>query len=266
MGIRFSRLKAGGMTLAPTGWGSIEMRSPSMSTCAPSASSIDAVMSTSPMRGARSMTLGLSARRAATICLVTAFFEPLMTTSPRNGPLGSTTQVGGAAIAVTVEVAAPVDLASRQDIARWVAKSPAVKGAARGDGAMGNARRAAPFVIVVMTVALAMALAVSAYAAVGQARTHTAFYDRNASVVQDGAVTYLFFARSQQPCDRLAGCNPDQQTYDLWYKASTNGGKDFGPDTLAAKNPGILFGRTIAAAPRNGDGNLYVFWASGGSQ
>ena len=52
-----------------------------------------AVMSTSPSRGALATTLGVSASRAATISLVTAFFDPQMRTSPRSGPAGSIPQV-----------------------------------------------------------------------------------------------------------------------------------------------------------------------------
>ena len=51
-------------------------------------------------------------------------------------------------------------------------------------------------------------------AVVGQPRTAGPKYDRNASVVQDGSLTYLFFARSEVPCNRLAGCNPDNRSPD----------------------------------------------------
>ena len=66
---------------------------PSMSTPAPSERSMPAVMSTSPSRGALVTMLGVLASRAATISLVTAFFDPVMRTSPRRGPIGSIRQV-----------------------------------------------------------------------------------------------------------------------------------------------------------------------------
>lgn len=107
----------------------------------------------------------------------------------------------------------------------------------------------------------------SANAAVGQARTTGPHYDRNPSVLQDGSNTYLFFARSQRPCNRLQGCNPDSEQYDMYYKASSDGGKTFSPATLLALNPdgsGPFYGRTIAAV-RADNGTVYVFWASGGN-
>ena len=110
----------------------------------------------------------------------------------------------------------------------------------------------------------------SALAAVGQPRTEGPNYDRNPTVVQDGALTYMFFARSQAPCDRLAtplACNPDNQQYDMYVKVSTNGGKDYGPPELVAVNPdgpGDFYGRTLAATVLD-DGTTYVFWASGGN-
>jgi hypothetical protein len=108
-------------------------------------------------------------------------------------------------------------------------------------------------------------------AVVGQPRTAGPNYDRNASVVEDGGLTYLFFARSELPCNRLAGCNPDNQQYDLWYEVSPDGGKTYGPAMLLAVNPdglGPFYGRTIAAVRTvddTGAGTLYVFWASGGN-
>ena len=114
----------------------------------------------------------------------------------------------------------------------------------------------------------ALLAAPSAQATVGQARTAGTNYDRNPSVVQDGSLTYLFFARSQNPCNRLAGCNADQEQYDLYVKVSPDGGKNYGPPQLVAANPdgpGTHRGRTIAAT-RAADGTVYVFWADGGSQ
>jgi len=98
-----------------------------------------------------------------------------------------------------------------------------------------------------------------------QPRSTGTTYDRNPSVVQDGSRTYLFFARTKTPCDRLAGCDADNSDYDLYMKVSTNGGRTYGPDTLVALNPGpaaIFRGRTIAAT-RRADGKMIVFWASG---
>ena len=111
-------------------------------------------------------------------------------------------------------------------------------------------------------------MAGSAAAVVGQPRTAGPRYDRNATVVRDGALTYMFFARSQVACNRLAGCNADVIDYDLYYKVSPDGGKTFGPPQLAATNPdgpGPFYGRTSAATVTD-DGTLYVFWASGGNQ
>lgn len=90
-------------------------------------------------------------------------------------------------------------------------------------------------------------------------------YDRNPSVVEDGSRTYLFFARSQVPCNRLAGCDADNTDYDLYVKVSLNGGRTYGPDQLVAPNPGpsgLFRGRTIAATRRS-NGQMVVFWASG---
>src|SRR5829696_3346500 len=116
--------------------------------------------------------------------------------------------------------------------------------------------------------ALPLTAAGGAHAAVGAERTDGPNYDRTPSVVQDGALTDLFFVRSQQPCDRLAGCDADSFTeYDLFLKQSANGGKDYGPAQPIAPNPdagGFHRGRTIAATPKPG-GGVYVFWASGAS-
>jgi hypothetical protein len=114
-----------------------------------------------------------------------------------------------------------------------------------------------------------------AAADVGQARTSGngpgQKYDRNSSVVTDGAATYLFFARSELQCNRLGtpvtpGC-PDNIGYDLYYKKSLDGGKDYGPAVLVATNPtgpgGPFYGRTISATA-TADG-VHIFWANGGS-
>ena len=73
--------------------GSMVMRSPSTSTSAPRLVRILRVMPTSPMSGALMMVLGPLPSRVATMCLVTAFFEPRTRTEPDSGPAGSTTQV-----------------------------------------------------------------------------------------------------------------------------------------------------------------------------
>jgi hypothetical protein len=92
-------------------------------------------------------------------------------------------------------------------------------------------------------------------------------YDRNPSVIQHANETWLFFARSEAPCDRLSvpGCNPDNSTYDLYYLRSSNNGKTWGPPVLVADNPheNSFYGRTVAAT-RAADGSIYLFWASGG--
>ncbi|MEA2423105.1 MAG: hypothetical protein QOF55_2204 [Thermoleophilaceae bacterium] len=117
-------------------------------------------------------------------------------------------------------------------------------------------------------------MASSASADVGQARTgNPTQYDRNASVVTDAAgTTYLYFARSELACNRLAtpvpnpAC-PDQLGYDMYVKKSLDGGQDFGPAVRVAQNPfgaGPAFrGRTIAATVTP-DG-VHVFWADGGN-
>jgi hypothetical protein len=130
-----------------------------------------------------------------------------------------------------------------------------------------------------ISIALALACAVvlatagSAAADVGQARTgNPQQYDRNASVVRDTTgTTYLYFARSELPCNRLAAMPnpacPDQIGYDIYVKRSNDGGQDFGPAIRVAQNPfgpGPAFrGRTIAATATP-DG-VQVFWADGGS-
>jgi hypothetical protein len=122
-----------------------------------------------------------------------------------------------------------------------------------------------------LAVAALATLPCSVEAAVGQPRTTGDRYDRNPTVVQDGGVTYLFFAGSQNPCNRFAGCNPDTEQYDLYYKVSLDGGKTYAPPVLLATNPdgpGPFFGRTVAAVRSvegPSAGSLYVFWASGGN-
>lgn len=129
--------------------------------------------------------------------------------------------------------------------------------------------------VVLAALVASMTLATSASAVAGQARTSGAGpggkYDRNPSVVQDGATTYLFFARSEMDCTRLPmptgpSC-PDNIGYDLYYKASSDGGRTFGPATLVDTNPtgpvGPFYGRTISAVAT--PGGVHVFWTNGGS-
>src|SRR4051794_17108886 len=126
----------------------------------------------------------------------------------------------------------------------------------------------------VLAILVAVLVAPAAASAdIGQARTgNPDHYDRNASVVTDSTgVTYLYFARSVLPCNRLSvpadPLCPDQIGYDLYVKRSTDGGQDFGPATRVAQNPfggspGFR-GRTIAATATP-DG-VHVFWSDGGS-
>lgn len=117
----------------------------------------------------------------------------------------------------------------------------------------------------------------SSFGVTGKPLTTGPNYDRNASVVQDGKATYVFFARSRiAPCNRLASCDPDQRKYDLFYKKSLDGGRSFGSAQQAAANPdptpdvnpsvpyGAFRGRTIAAT-KNGN-KVTIFWADGGNQ
>ena len=68
------------------------MADPSMTTSRPIERRMSAVMPTSPTAGALVIVDGESPMRAATMCLVTAFFDPATRTSPRSGPLGSMCQ------------------------------------------------------------------------------------------------------------------------------------------------------------------------------
>jgi hypothetical protein len=128
---------------------------------------------------------------------------------------------------------------------------------------MGRRHRIA---LVATVTAVLIGLGGAALAAVGQSRTEGTKYDRGETLVQEGPTTYMFFARSQADCNRLAGCNPDNQHYDMYVKTSPDGGKTFGPATLVATNPGDsgFFGRTLAATLTST--GINVFWASGGSQ
>jgi len=74
-------------------FGATVTSAPDWLTWYPMASSIAAVMSTSPTSGAFLIVLGPSPSIAATMCLVTAFFDPRTAMSPRSGPDGSTCHV-----------------------------------------------------------------------------------------------------------------------------------------------------------------------------
>jgi hypothetical protein len=100
-------------------------------------------------------------------------------------------------------------------------------------------------------------------------------YDRNPSVVQDGALTRMFFARTEvSPCDRLPepNCPADNTTYDLYEMDSTDGGATWGTPFQIADNSQFpnspwnnpSYGRTVAAT-RTPAGDVHVFWSSGGN-
>src|SRR3954452_3173672 len=109
------------------------------------------------------------------------------------------------------------------------------------------------------TAALAVTMLVAAVAAMPAAAKVTGpdplttgpNYDRNAVVVEDGKDTLVFFARSQGPCNRALGCNPDNgldAKYDLYMLRVTK--KGAGTPQLVAHNPENTTdwrGRTIAA-------------------
>jgi len=94
IGIRLSPENDWGTEGSCTGPGATVTAPSSVRTSAPSERRMSAVMATSPTSGALSIVLGPAAMNAATMCLVTAFFEPRTRTSPRSGPTGSTCQAG----------------------------------------------------------------------------------------------------------------------------------------------------------------------------
>lgn len=126
--------------------------------------------------------------------------------------------------------------------------------------------------IAALTVCVALAGGVGAAGASGTGSAPGAVqitsgdhYDRNATVVQDGKTTWMFFARSQDTCNRLDGCDVDNSNYDLWAQTSTNKGKTWSEPAMIAANPGNEFrGRTIAAT-RTDDKKIWLFWTSGGN-
>ncbi|MGH2754698.1 MAG: sialidase family protein [Actinomycetota bacterium] len=100
------------------------------------------------------------------------------------------------------------------------------------------------------------------------ALTSGAKYDRNPVILEDGTTTDQFFARSQDDCDRIAGCSADNSNYDLYYMTSADRGRTWSEPVLMAVNPGpgssAFRGRTISAT-RTDDGTVWVFWTSGGN-
>ena len=81
-----------------SGVGATVIVGPSITTSSPIERRMSAVMPTSPTAGALVMVDGESPIRAATMCLVTAFFDPATWTSPRSGPLGSMCQTARVSI------------------------------------------------------------------------------------------------------------------------------------------------------------------------
>ena len=71
-------------------------------------------MSTSPTSGAFLIVLGPSPSIAATMCLVTAFFDPRTWISPRSGPDGSTCHVSVTLTTVGAPPARPAQFTSRR--------------------------------------------------------------------------------------------------------------------------------------------------------
>ena len=96
IGMRFRPENSRGTRGVGSGTGTTVIVLPAMSTSRPIERRMSAVMLTSPTSGALLIVDGESARRAATMCLVTAFFAPATTTSPRRGPLGSMCHAGPA--------------------------------------------------------------------------------------------------------------------------------------------------------------------------
>ncbi|HEX6606767.1 MAG TPA: hypothetical protein VF276_07630, partial [Chloroflexia bacterium] len=92
-------------------------------------------------------------------------------------------------------------------------------------------------------------------------------YDRNPSLLHAADGTYyLFFARSTvAPCVRPS-CNPDNNTYNIFYMTSADG-LTWGAPTQLSDRTGIggtFYGRTVAAT-QDAAGTIWVFWASGGN-
>lgn len=94
-------------------------------------------------------------------------------------------------------------------------------------------------------------------------------YDRNGVAVVDRNTTWLLFARSQQDCNRLQGCDADNSNYDLYAMQSADRGRTWSAPELVATNPSVtgqapFRGRTIAVTETE-PGTFYVVWTSGGN-
>src|SRR5271154_7381387 len=89
-------------------------------------------MSTSPTSGAFPIVLGPSPSIAATICLVTAFFDPRTQMSPRSGPDGSTCQVS---VTLTTVGARPEGLVQNRYL---TGRSSAARAGAGAGAAVGS--------------------------------------------------------------------------------------------------------------------------------
>lgn len=92
-------------------------------------------------------------------------------------------------------------------------------------------------------------------------------YDRNpVYLLASNGTHWLFFARSQNACNRLAACNADVQQYDIQAMTSTDGETWSNPTTISDRSgiPGTFYGRTIAAT-EDANGTIWVFWTSGGN-
>ena len=112
----------------------------SCSTPTPSERRMSAVMATSPTSGTWRMTLGPSPSTAATMCLVTAFFEPRMKTSPRRGPEGATDQALGGIMARVRRHPAPAPRRADGPDGGSRAGHPAGSGIGHGRRALDDAR------------------------------------------------------------------------------------------------------------------------------
>jgi hypothetical protein len=102
--MRFRPVNSSGTRGSSVSVGSTVMQSPTMWTPTPSEVRIWAVMPTSPTSGALVIVLGAVPRIAATMCLVTAFFEPAISTSPTSGPFGSICQAEPAGESMAADI------------------------------------------------------------------------------------------------------------------------------------------------------------------
>src|SRR6202035_1319347 len=107
MGIRFRPVNASGTCGSTPSPATMVISASDRTTWYPMDSSIAAVMSVSPTSGTLRIVLGASPSIAATMCLVTAFFDPRTRISPRSGPDGSTCQVPVTQITVRPKLPCP---------------------------------------------------------------------------------------------------------------------------------------------------------------